>query len=137
MFVNKNTKPQIRQSKPETRRYSVMPARSIQDDDLHYTTLRLLGAICLHTNKYGICFPSRVTLGRHISRTPTTISIHIHKLITLGYIRKLNKKPYKIPRANLQYKNATNPYKVLHNVTTNIFHTKAHFDTPSHKSEQD
>ena len=48
-------KPAIRQSKPETRRYAVLPAKSIQDDDLHPTTLRVLGAISLHTNKYGIC----------------------------------------------------------------------------------
>ena len=133
MFVNKNTKPQIRQSKPETRRYSVMPARSIQDDDLHYTTLRLLGAICLHTNKYGICFPSRVTLGRHISRTPKTISIHIQKLIKLGYIRKLNKRPYRIPGANIKSKYATNRYQVLYDGPQTILPTKEQFYAPRPK----
>ena len=87
----------IRQSKPPTRLYAVLPAKSIQDDDLHPTTLRVLGAICIHTNKYGICWPSRITLGRHVSRTPKTISFHVTRLIKLGYIRKLKKRGYKIP----------------------------------------
>jgi hypothetical protein len=34
-----------------------LPARSVQDDSLHPTTFRVLAAICLHTNGYGICFP--------------------------------------------------------------------------------
>ena len=126
-------KPVIRQSKPETRRYSVVPARAIQDDDIHPTTLRLLGAICLHTNKYGICFPSRVTLGRHISRHPKTISVHITRLIKLGYIRKLKKRHFAIPGIKRKSKYATNRYQVLYDGPGTKLPTKEEFYAPRPK----
>lgn len=110
----RSTKPVIVQSKPETRLYSVLPARAIQDDFLHATTLRVLGAICLHTNKYGICFPSRITLGRHVSRTPKTVSFHVSRLIKLGYIRKLQKRDYRLKGKPRKSKYATNRYQVLY-----------------------
>ena len=110
----RSTKPVIVQSKPETRLYSVLPAKAIQDDFLHATTLRVLGAICLHTNKYGICFPSRITLGRHVSRTPKTVSFHVTRLINLGYIRKLQKRDYRLKGKPRKSKYSTNRYQVLY-----------------------
>jgi len=110
----RSNKPVIVQSKPETRLYSVLPARAIQDDFMHHTTLRVLGAICLHTNKYGICFPSRITLGRHVSRTPKTISFHVTRLIKLGYIRKLQQRDYRLKGKPRKSKYSTNRYQVLY-----------------------
>lgn len=129
----RSAKPVIRQSKPETRRYAVLPAKSIQDDDLHVTTLRVLGAICIHTNKYGICWPSRVTLGRHVSRTPKTISFHITRLIKLGYIRKLKKRGYKIPGWERKSRYATNRYQVLYDGLKTTMPTKEQFYSPRPK----
>ena len=129
----RHNKTVIRQSKPETRRYSVLPARAVQDDDLHYTTLRLLGAICLHTNKYGICFPSRITLGRHISRHPKTVSVHITRLIKAGYIRKLKKRGYQIPQNQRKAKYATNRYQVLYDGEQTKMPSKEQFYAPRPK----
>ena len=126
-------KPAIRQSKPETRRYAVLPAKSIQDDDIHPTTLRVLGAICLHTNKYGICWPSRVTIGRHVSRTPKTVSTHITRLIKEGYIRKLTKRGYKIPGWKRNSRYATNRYQVLYDGLKTALPSKEQFYAPRPK----
>ena len=84
--------------KPETRLYAIMPARAIQDDELGHTALRVLGALCLHANKYGICWPSRTTLGRHVSRSNGTISRHFATLVKKGYLRRLQGKNYPVPR---------------------------------------
>jgi len=39
--------------KPATRLYSVLPARAVQDEALTLTQLRILAALCLHTNAAG------------------------------------------------------------------------------------
>ena len=85
-------------NKPDTRLYSIMPARAIQDDALHSTSLRVLGALCLHANKYGICWPSRQTVGRHVSRKPVTITRHYKRLVDAGYLRRLQGRKYPVPR---------------------------------------
>lgn len=96
--------------KPDIRKYSVMPARAIQDDGLHWTSLRVLGALCLHTNAYGICWPSRVTIARHISRSTKTVSVHVKRLIDKGYVRKLQPKAYPFKgKSNWR----TNRYQVM------------------------
>ena len=111
----------------------MLPAKSIQDDDLHPTTLRVLGAISLHTNKYGICWPSRITLGRHVSRTPKTISMHVTRLIKLGYIRKLTKRGYKIPGWKRNSRYATNRYQVLYDGLKTAMPSKEEFYAPRPK----
>ncbi len=97
--------------KPEIRKYSVLPARSIQDDNLHWTTLRVLGAICLYTNAYGVAWPSRETIGRHISRSTKTVSIHVARLMKAGYVRKLQPRDY--PGVKRKSAWRTNRYQVM------------------------
>lgn len=98
--------------KPPIRKYSVIPARAIQDDNMHWTTLRVLGAICLYTNAYGIAWPSRMTIARHISRSTKTVSVHVSRLIKAGYVRKLHPRSYP---ARIKAKNTwrTNRYQVM------------------------
>lgn len=98
--------------KPKIRKYSILPARSVQDDELHPTSFRLLAAICLHTNGWGICWPSGTTLARHIGRSRKTVSTHVTRLVKAGYIRKLQPKayPFGFKRKNGWY---TNRYQVL------------------------
>jgi len=98
--------------KPKTRTYSVMPARAIQDDSLHRTTIRVLGAICIHTNAHGIAWPSLLTLARHIHMRPETVSRHVTKLVKLGYVRKLKRKDYP-SHIRRKSKGITNRYQVL------------------------
>ena len=80
------------------RRYCVLPARVCYDDKLHMTTLRVLMAICIHTNGAGVAWPSRETLGHIVNRSKDTISRHTRRLVAAGYLRKLKPKKYPIPR---------------------------------------
>ena len=77
------------EEKPPIRKYSIVPARAAQDDSLNYSTIRLLMAMCLYGNAAGVCWPSRQTLGRHISRSVPTVARNMNHLIRLGYIRRL------------------------------------------------
>jgi len=121
-------------SKPDIRKYSVIPARAIQDDTLHWTTLRLLGALCLHTNAYGICWPSRVTLARHISKSTKTVSVHVGRLIKAGYVRKLQPRAYPIKSVNTW---KTNRYQVLFDGAQTELPTKEQFYAPRPKLAED
>ena len=99
-------------NKPAIRKYSVLPARAIQDDDLHWTSLRVLGAICLYTNAYGIAWPSRMTIARHISRSTKTVSVHVSRLMKAGYVRKLQPRDYP-PKIKPRNTWRTNRYQVM------------------------
>ena len=98
--------------KPDIRKYSVLPARAIQDDNLHWTTLRVLGAICLYTNAYGIAWPSRMTIARHVSRSTKTVSDHVQRLMKAGYVRKLQPRDYP-PKIKVHNTWRTNRYQVM------------------------
>jgi len=98
--------------KPATRTYSVMPARAIQDGTIKPTTLRVLGAICIHTNAHGIAWPSLLTLARHIHVRPETVSRHVQRLIKAGYVRKLERKAYPM-HIKRKSRGITNRYQVL------------------------
>lgn len=117
--------------KPATRTYSVLPARAIQDDSLSHNTLRVLGAICIHTNAYGICWPSLLTLARHVNVRAETVSRHVQKLIKAGYIRKLQRKAYPI-HVKRKSPGITNRYQVLFNGNDPL-PTKEQFEAPRPK----
>ena len=119
-------------SKPPIRKYSVLPARAIQDDDLHWTTLRVLGAICLYTNAYGIAWPSRMTIARHISRSTKTVSVHVSRLIKAGYVRKLHPRSYP-PKIKARYTWRTNRYQVLFDGAQTELPSKEQFWAPRPK----
>ena len=116
--------------KPDIRKYSVIPARAIQDDELHWTSLRVLGALCLHTNAYGICWPSRVTIARHISRSTKTVSVHVKRLMDKGYVRKLQPKAYPFKgKSNWR----TNRYQVMFDGPQTELPSKEQFYAPRPK----
>lgn len=75
--------------KPNIRRYAIVPARAVQDDTLNYASIRLLLALCIHANKAGVCWPTRQTLGRHISRSQSAVYRSLQRLIEAGYVRRL------------------------------------------------
>jgi len=98
--------------KPKIRRYSVLPARAVQDASLHPTSFRVLAALCIHTNGHGICWPSQITLALHLGVSKITILRNIKKLIAAGYVRKLEPKQY--PWGIIQKgKRPTNRYQVM------------------------
>lgn len=76
------------------RRYSVLPMRAVQDQELSRTSLRVLGVLCMHSNGKGIAWPSRLTIARHIGMSPWTVSNHFKRLVEKGYIRQLDYKKY-------------------------------------------
>jgi len=98
--------------KPAIRTYSVLPARAVQDGTLKHTTLRVLAAICIHTNAHGIAWPSLLTLARHIHMRPETVSRHVQRLVKMGYVRKLERKAYPM-HIKRKSRGITNRYQVL------------------------
>ena len=121
------------EGKPDTRLYSIMPARAIQDDRLHQTTLRVLGALCLHANAHGVGWPSRTTIGRHISRTPLAITRHTKRLEAYGYIRKLSHRTYPVPKRG---QGIVNRWQILYELTAPL-PTKEQFYSPKPKVIQE
>ena len=121
--------------KPKTRTYSVMPARAIQDDSLHRTTIRVLGAICIHTNAHGIAWPSLLTLARHVHMRPETVSRHVRRLINKGYVRKLERKAYPM-HIKRKSRGITNRYQVLFKGHDPL-PTREQFESPIPKVVQD
>lgn len=114
--------------KPNTRVYSIIPARAVQDDSLHPTSLKVLAALCIHTNGHGICFPSLLTLGRHLSVARETVSRHITRLVKAGYVRRLEAKDYPkgVKKKGVRM---TNRYQVLFN-GNDLLPTKEQFMSP-------
>ena len=92
------------------RRYSILPSRAIQDRNNNVTDIKVLGAICMHTNSHGIAWPSITTLARHVGCTIDSVSVVTQRLVKRGYIRKLKPRPYKV-KAKARRK--TTRYQVL------------------------
>lgn len=107
------SKSEFPKDKPPIRMYSVLPARAIQDDDMHHTTLRVLGVICIYTNAAGVAWPSLYTIARHVDRRKETVSRHIQRLIKTGYLRKLERKGYPA-HIRAKSRGRTNRYQVLY-----------------------
>lgn len=82
------------EDKPNIRRYSIIPARAMQDDNLGRGELRVLMCLGMYANKYGVCWPSQYKIGKHIGVSRVWISECTSRLIKLGYIRKLEPRPY-------------------------------------------
>jgi hypothetical protein len=92
------------------RRYSILPSRAIQDRDNNVTDIKVLGAICMHTNSHGIAWPSITTLARHVGCTIDSVSVVTQRLVKRGYIRKLKPRPYKV---KAKARRQTTRYQVL------------------------
>ncbi len=108
------------------RRYCVLPARVCYDSKLHITTLRVLMAICIHTNGAGVAWPSRETIGRIVSRSKDTVTRHTKRLVNAGYLRKLKPKRYPIPRRTNHHW-STSRYQVLFEGAKTRLPTKEEF----------
>ena len=123
-------------SDSDGRRYCVLPFRCVDDDKLHMTTLRVLMAICVHTNGHGIAWPSRITLAKYVKRHPDTITRHIGRLIKRDYIRKLKPKAYPVHRKTGHHW-TTNRYQVLFEGVKTKLPTKEQFYAPRAKLRTD
>ena len=77
------------------RKWSVMPSRAINDRELKERELRVLGALCVHTNAAGVCWPSMETLCA-VTGLASRQSIHnaMKVLKRKRYVRQLQPKDY-------------------------------------------
>ena len=123
-------------SEQDGRRYCVLPFRCVDDDTMHMTTLRVLMAICVHTNGHGIAWPSRIALAQFVKRHPDTISKHVQRLIKAEYIRKLKPKAYPITRKTGHHW-TTNRYQVLFEGAKTKLPSKEQFWAPRAKVAKD
>jgi len=80
--------------KPNIRRYSIIPARAMQDERLNGAAYKVLACLGMYANKYGVCWPSQITIGRHTGYSRVHVSRTMAALIKHGYVRKLETRPY-------------------------------------------
>ena len=67
-------------------RFSVVPSRVVEDERFSMTHLRVLLALCTHTDKNGWCFPSRNTMADRVKVSSARISQVTKDLCEWGYI---------------------------------------------------
>lgn len=80
--------------KPDIRRYSIIPARMMQDDRVRLGHMKILACLGMYTNSHGICWPSQMRMVQHTGYARTSISRIIQQLIAMGYVRKLEPRDY-------------------------------------------
>lgn len=99
-------------NKPDIRRYSILPARAMQDERLVLGDMKVLACLGMYTNSHGVCWPSQITMARHTGYSRTHVTRTIKKLLALGYIRKLKYRNY---RSHVQRRSIkqVNRYQVL------------------------
>ena len=93
-----------------SRKWSVMPSRAINDRELKERELRVLGALCVHTNAAGVCWPSMETLCA-VTGYAERVTIHaaMKVLKRKRYVRQLQPKDYQETSSGWK----SNRYQVL------------------------
>lgn len=119
----------------EKRRLSIMPARAFMDPELDIMSLRLLGCLCLHANKHGICWPTRETISSYTGHHPDNLSKKVTELTKRGYIRKLNPRKFKVPRRGSKW--PVNRYQVLYDGPETPLPSLEEFFAPKPKAIED
>ena len=67
-------------------RFSIVPARAVEDRRLSAAAFRVLAALGTYSDKDGWCWPSMSTLARMLNCTRQAVQQHIRELAKLGYI---------------------------------------------------
>ena len=93
-----------------SRKWSVMPSRAVNDRELKERELRVLGALCVHTNAAGVCWPSMETLCA-VTGYAERVTIHaaMKVLKRKRYVRQLQPKDYQETASGWK----SNRYQVL------------------------
>jgi hypothetical protein len=81
--------------KPNIRRYSILPARAMQDENLSYGEWRVLACLGMYSNSHGVCWPSQMRISQHLGVGIKWVSACVVRLCKKGYIRKLEHRKYK------------------------------------------
>lgn len=87
-----------------------MPSRAVNDRELKERELRVLGALCIHTNAAGVCWPSMETLCA-VTGYAERVTIHaaMKVLKRKRYVRQLQPKDYQETSSGWK----SNRYQVL------------------------
>jgi hypothetical protein len=97
---------------PEIKRqWSILPVRALLDRKLTQSELRVLAAMCVYTNSYGVCWPGTQTIGAILGMDQGNVSRAIQKLVRRGYVRRLAAKDYQLEYAKF---GKINRYQVLY-----------------------
>ena len=67
-------------------RYSLIPARSVSDQELSNGSFRTLSALCLFTSALGVCYPNQQTLADIRGCTQSNIAKQMRLLRKLNYV---------------------------------------------------
>ena len=73
--------------------FSVMPSRVFADQRIQNASIRVLGTLCCHANKYsGIVFTNQLTIGNRLGISKQAVSRQMRLLEKCGYIKKIYKE---------------------------------------------
>lgn len=73
--------------------FSVMPSRVFVDTRIQNASIRVLGTLCCHANKYsGIVFTNQLTIGNRLGISKQAVSRQMRLLEKCGYIKKIYKE---------------------------------------------
>jgi len=101
-----------RSDTPEIRRqWSVLPVRALLDRKMTISEFKVLAALCVFTNSYGVCWPGVKTIGEITNIDPGNVSRLITKLVRRGYVRRLLAKDFQKQYAQF---GRINRYQVLY-----------------------
>ena len=67
-------------------RFSIVPARAVEDRRLGSAGFRVLAALGTFSDKHGWCWPSLTTLATQLSTRRQVVQRHVQELAKLGYI---------------------------------------------------
>ena len=87
-------------------RFSIVPARAVEDRRLSAPAFRVLAALGTYSDKDGWCWPSMNTLARMLNCTRQAVQQHIRELTKLGYIEVQ-------PQLRENRANTANRYRLL------------------------
>ncbi len=73
--------------------FSVMPSRVFADTRIQNASIRVLGTLCCHANKYsGIVFTNQLTIGNRLGISKQAVSRQMRLLEKCGYLKKIYKE---------------------------------------------
>jgi DNA-binding MarR family transcriptional regulator len=75
----------------DLRKFAVVPFNAIKDKRIKHHALRVLAAICAHSNRAGVSYAGQRTLARFLNTSQSTVSNSMRSLKETGYIRVIGK----------------------------------------------
>ena len=87
-------------------RFSIVPARAVEDRRLSAPAFRVLAALGTYSDKDGWCWPSLTTLANQLGTRRQVVHRHVQDLAKLGYLE--SKRSQRRDGGN-----ATNRYRLL------------------------